>query len=534
MLPTELWAIVDNCLHLRDRWSLVGVCKESRDAVHLNCKLRNCLNAEQATAWLRVVVLGQSVFLTGGAGVGKTFTLRAIASAILEEIAIGNDAVSIVSPTGAAARLASTDRIVAKTVHLMFNIRRRKRTLDSKPVVFQEGVASMNQTEDDYEDDYEDEECGLETAVLDVHTLRRLRALRLLIIDEVSMLSGSMLELMDEALRVAHSSKASFGGCSILAVGDFYQLAPVTKNSETKVWAFDSTCWSFLKPIQLTQVVRQSNQKFAEVLNRMRIGMCTMDDAAWINASTRKVGEGQLSLFPSNIKCRQRNKQMLSGLHGAAATYSCTKYCIERTCTEPWTTVVIPNEHLPKPARYSSAVEETLHIKEGCRVRCTKNIYTGTYPERDLIVANGQRGTVLSLGHDVFDEVCVLVHWDSMGSREPEETVIKAVSWSRRQKFNSREGKPIYAITKQLPLAAAFAITLHAAQGGSIDSNYDVDHRGFEPDARGNWVTKPASAYVALSRATDVLNIRLLRRFRCSDAVVHDAVTRYYKGVFGQ
>ena len=542
-LPVELWRVVINNVSNCDLWSFLGLCKDAKESVLERCahehKGEHPLNMEQVDAWIRVILLGQCVFLTGGAGVGKTHTLRNIAD---EFLAVAEpSALAVAAPTGAAARLASTSTTVAKTIHLLFNIRNTKRLAGSPPCTFvddspEDPEARLQSLGDDtYVVEENDEEGGKPTSVLNSKTKQCLQSLKLLIIDEVSMLSRELLELMDASLQAARSSKKPFGGCVVLAVGDFFQLAPVAKAGS---WAFKSTSWAHFRPIQLTRIIRQSDEKFAGILNRIRVGACSSSDAAWIRSKSSRPGDAQFSIFPSNAKCKRRNSQMMARLTGQRASLPCLQYCVELISLKPWRTRFLREDDTPHFVKHSeNAGAKDLELKVNCRVRCTKNVYkpvvgdesVSVGDERTLRVANGQRGTVVSIDDD-HDYVVVL--WDKIGDSEPEEITMGRELWARRWRSRSG-GKIIIAVTKQFPLLPAFAITLHAAQGASVASEIDVDHRAVEPDARGKWVTKPASAYVALSRATSIENVRLLARFEASDAKCDPEVADYYFQTFG-
>lgn len=544
-LPVTLWKVVIDSVSNCDLWSFLGLCKDAKAAVIERCSHghdgEHALNTEQVDAWIRVILLGQCVFLTGGAGVGKTHTLRNIADEFLS--AEEPSALAIAAPTGAAARLASTSRIVAKTIHLLFNIRNTKRLAGSPQCTFvDDSPADPEQTLQSLQDDTEGvdedhEEGGKPTSVLNYKTTQRLQSLKLLIIDEVSMLSQELLELIDVSLQAARSSKKPFGGCVVLAVGDFFQLAPVAKAGS---WAFKSTSWTHLRPIQLTRIIRQSDNKFAEILNRTRVGACSSSDAAWIRSKSYRHGDAQFAIFPSNKKCQNRNAQMMARLSGQSTYLPCRQYCVELISSKPWHTQFLSPEHTPHRVKYSdNPSAKDLQLKVNCRVRCTKNVYsreltnstTLSENERSLCVANGQLGTVVSIDDD---QNCVKVLWDKIGDSEPEELSMAREWWPRRWRSKSGgKAKTIIAITKQFPLLPAFAITLHAAQGASVSSAIDIDHRGVEPDASGKWVTKPASAYVALSRATSIENVRLLSRFEASDARCDPEVADYYFRTFG-
>jgi hypothetical protein len=130
----------------------------------------------------------------------------------------------------------------------------------------------------------------------------------------------------------------------------------------------------------------------------------------------------------------------------------------------------------------------------------------------------------------------VAVLWDALGEHEARETVVRRSRWVRRQSFEV-DDCAVYAAARQVPLALAAAITIHSAQGGTFSQQLDVDPRGMQPVRQngrpGRWVPKPASAYVAMSRATCIANVRIESSFSKQDVVADPFVLGYYRRVFG-
>ena len=584
-LPQEVWEL---CVTEGNADALFGVDRASREAVIRVIGKQQALNREQAIAYVRVVHLGQRIFLDGPAGTGKSYLVKAMAAVALRRWGAGS--MAIVAPTGAAAQVASSRVLMASTIHRAFNIRTRKRAVDepSVHVPTEAEEQSLGETEEPpmtdagghgatpselelalaYDPDAlsaatpAEHLCGLETVVLDRTTRTRLsKPLRVLVIDEVSMTSRRMLELCDQALRVARGHDAPFGGCAVVMSGDFYQLKPIAKASTgdagESVWAFTSPVFpDRTHTVQLVQQVRQAaDPEFGGFLNRLRVGECTEQDLAWFNRSVTRRGDQPvpdhtLMLTPSHKKNNAENVAQLSKLPGELCVSRETRACVAVVSTSPWRTERLDPQRLRFAPTYPY-VDERIELKVGARVRCKRNIYTGTWPERTLSVANGQRGTALRIESEIVDppghsndadgadapghrRTVVRVLWDKIGDMQAYTTTVHCVVHARRQAHKTDEGHPVLAMSYQLPLALGFAVTIHSAQGASVDAPLCVDHRAFTcvPDMRRptekHWFRTYGSAYVAISRVTRLAHLRLLAPLTAQQARADPEVLRRF------
>ena len=566
-LPSDAWYGVACNMQDVDCGALISVCKDARDSVFNVLSERYGLNSEQVLAFAAVVMLGKSVFLTSGAGCGKTFCTKTITDVLVKQL--GEGRVAVCAPTGTAARQASTLQLKAQTVHLLFGIQNRARLRGSQPFVFyssstrdadMEGDGEQLQHEQQANSDEDEDEpsassgeraLGAPTAHITTQVAARLKALRVLILDEVSMVSAEMLDVIDATLRAVRGATRPWGGCVVLAAGDFHQLSPVQTTrdllrSDGKVFAFESDVWSSLKPLQLTQVVRQNDPTFAAVLNRVRVGKATWSDVHWLERnSTHFVPgkEARRAMFQSNKRCEARNLVMMARETGEEAKFHASRYCLLMPDRDNDDFTWVSESNLSGPIRYPSGrFAESLTLRVGARVACIKNMYSSSDAAcRVLLVSNGQMGTVTGYEYETQPNAAgaaprptgVHVKWDALSSTVPKTTtVVRPVAWSKRQKFK-HHGRKVKAVTRQLPLLPGFARTVHASQGASIETEVDVDPLGWTRNASGKWVPCPALAYVALSRVTRVGLLRLVGRIS-PDKVVADArVVAYYASVFG-
>ena len=142
------------------------------------------------------------------------------------------------------------------------------------------------------------------------------RSLEVLVIDEISMISGEFLDYLSNQVaeirdpRPANVKKEegeisapgyyAFGGIQLLFCGDFFQLPPIatTRRSDENLstntdycrvynrgYAFESLTWHAADIVfhELTHVMRQKDEKFVTLLNRFRTGRHTSSDLAVLN-----------------------------------------------------------------------------------------------------------------------------------------------------------------------------------------------------------------------------------------------------------
>ena len=107
----------------------------------------------------------------------------------------------------------------------------------------------------------------------------RIRCVKVLLIDEISMISADLLNKIDYVFKNVRFDQRPFGGVRILASGDFLQLSPVFKNTfEDATFAFNSKAWkdANIKTFELKKLVRQSaTSEFAKLLQKIRLGEAT-------------------------------------------------------------------------------------------------------------------------------------------------------------------------------------------------------------------------------------------------------------------
>jgi hypothetical protein len=301
-----------------------------------------------------------------------------------------------------------------------------------------------------------------------------------------------------------------FGGVCVVASGDFAQLGPVVHWSVKKPFAFQHPSWTALRPILMETVLRQRDVQMVEVLGRMRLGRTTHRDCRWLVAkSSRRREHAERALFSSNKLTKARNKEMFERVDAAVVVL---KPHFDVRVKEGGT-MSVEQAEIRFEARLRMPNAEPLELKLGARVRCTRNVYRFDGCDRELQVANGNMGVVSGL-----DDHGVQVDFDDGRSL----TMPKVFKY-RLQRF-THEGSPVYCRALFVPLALAWATTVHTAQGASIDGPVDINPVGMRLVA-GDWNTNPGLGYTAVSRATSIENVRFLKdptpdNFKCDRAVL--------------
>lgn len=346
---------------------------------------------------LEVLKTGANVFLTGEPGAGKTHTIGMFTEWLDKE----KKDYSITASTGIAA-----SHLDGSTIHSWsgLGIRRdlQKAQLD--------GIAR------------------------NTWLVEKMKGVKVLVIDEISMLDAVTLNDIDNILKAIHNNKKPFGGIQVVLVGDFFQLPPVSKGYDEKLFAFESRAWNeaSMNICYLTEQHRQSDTVFLEILSAMRAGTVTdqhRDTLLACSLSTKP----DTQLFTHNADVDALNKTELEKLSGKEKTYQMEEggiptmiETLKRGCLSP----------------------EKLVLKVGAVVMFTRNNFNSGY-------VNGSIGKVEKFNNS-GEPVVRLLNGDLV---TPE-----IAKWSIRQR---REEK---AYIKQIPLRLAWAITVHKSQGMSLDS----------------------------------------------------------------
>ncbi len=442
--------------------------------------MTSILNPEQIAA-LAAVKKGRNIFLTGAGGTGKSHTIRAIQN----WGAAAGVRVAVTAMTGCAALLLGNG---AKTLHSWAGV----------------GLAR------------EAPEALAAIVAKNKRACRRWTATQALIIDEVSMMTPEFLDKLDlVARRVRKRPSLRFGGIQLVLAGDFCQLPPVTKGiSDEEIatsprFIFEAPLWPTLvdEVHELTAIVRQKEPEFQQLLTEARLGRLSPSSVrlleqrkghAWHEQEIRPT-----LLFNRNAEVDTVNRVNMAALDGERHTYDAQVVQDPSKRADHTAPLVSPDDpdiqnalnRLDNDAPY----EKTLELCIGAQVMLLTNM------DQEAGLVNGSRGVVTGYSFGGLPIVRFL--------SSPEPVVIDRVNW----------WLPDYEWIgrAQIPLKVAYAITIHKAQGATLDSALvDIGPSTFEY----------GQAYVALSRVRSLGGLYVYkldaRKIRC-----HPAVAAFYDGL---
>lgn len=403
----------------------------------------------QEKRFAAAALAGRNCFLTGMAGTGKSTTLRAFIRDSIKRV-------DVTAPTGVAAL-----NVGGMTIHRFCGM-----MLGPQP----------GQSNEDY---YEALRRDPRKSIL--AGFNRVRRCEVLVVDEVSMLPGRQLDFVEYLFRRLRGRDEPFGGCQVIATGDFLQLPPVRKSdAEPYDWAFQSRAWEAaeFKTISLEIVRRQDEPAFVRALSEFRVGHVWGGTARLLQSRVRSFPpSGMPRLFTHNVQVDKWNAFQLSELPGEESV-------LEAEQTGP--------EHQREFLTKNLLTPATLVLKPGAMVMFTVN--KNESGKRDPLFVNGQMGVVerVSIGDEPseMDRVWVNTHGQ----------VIEVERFIWRYDSNDPEA----ATFSQFPLRLAWAMTIHKSQGLTLDAAY-LDIRA---------AREPGQAYVAVSRVRTLAGLQFKEWFK--------------------
>ncbi|MDZ4663063.1 MAG: AAA family ATPase [Pseudomonadota bacterium] len=381
---------------------------------------------DQKRAW-ELLQSEYNVFVTGEAGSGKSYIIR--------HFMLNRDVKKfpVLASTGAAAVLVG-----GRTFHSFMGLG-----------IMEGGV-----------------DATVERARLDRRLRKRLRDAEGFIVDEVSMLSGPMLQAAERICRMCREVEEPWGGLRVIAVGDFAQLPPVQQGNQPRSWAFLDSVWEMtnFQAVVLKQNMRSGDGEFLTILNDIRRGKVNDVVETFLNRKTitpEEIFEGT-RLFPRRIQTDAYNSRELEKLPGNVT-------CFQSVYSGKAKAIEQLKKHSPLP--------DELFVKTNALVMLRQND-----PKQRWV--NGSTGYIRQISKI---EISIELLNGRMIKIEP-------ASFS----LLDAEGIPVAAVTN-FPISLAYAATIHKAQGMTLDRLM----------VNLNALWEPGQAYVALSRVIDPVHLRI-------------------------
>jgi ATP-dependent DNA helicase PIF1 len=418
------------------------------------------LSKEQKYAYHKFIK-GDNLFITGPGGTGKTRLIKYL----VEYSKSANKSVQVCAMTGCAAIILQCN---ARTIHSWSGIKLAK--------------GPRNKI--------------IEGVVRSKYAAKAWRAAKILILDEVSMLSKKVFEVIEEIGRTVRKSTLPFGGLQVVFVGDFYQLPPVGTEGEpdTEQFCFESPIWNTVfkseNHIELKTMFRQKDPNYIDILMQIRKGSIDEEKKnilqEYVNRNydpEKNNGCVPTKLFAIRSKVDYVNTQMFAKLKEKEYVF---EYSFKMDClTYLDSGKILPPEVLQKSNGLSITDKETelelilnnsqcnkiLRLKKGAAVMCTINL------DMDSGICNGSQGIII----DIIEQGPTIT---------PVVKFSNGIIRRMNPHYWQSEDYPTLAVG-QLPLCLAWALTIHKIQGATLNmAEIDI----------GKSIFEYGQSYVALSR----------------------------------
>jgi ATP-dependent exoDNAse (exonuclease V) alpha subunit len=377
------------------------------------------------------MLTGKNIFLTGEPGAGKTYTLNKF----IEYARQLGKRIAITASTGIAA-----SHIDGVTVHSWSGL----------------GIAEQISDE-------ELERMSWKPYIRDKYT-----RCDILIIDEVSMLHGHYLDMVERACRWVRRNDLPFGGLQVILVGDLFQLPPVSRDGDPE-YVHQSEAWlkADLTVCYLTEQHRQgADDKLLTLLRAMRQGDFNDEQKTWLESRKGASDDDSITrLYTHNVDVDAMNRRKLEELNATIKTHQM------RHDGDPYRVQAMKRNIL---------APETFYWAVGAEVMFVANNFDDGY-------VNGTRGTITGISSDGSPIVKTI---------DGAEIEVENHTW----KAYDDQGQYIVAEVTQYPLRLAWAVTIHKSQGMSLDAAEIDLSKAFTP----------GMGYVALSRVRSLEGLHLV------------------------
>ena len=446
------------------------------------------LSAEQLRVYQRFVQ-GHNLFVSGPGGSGKSFLIRYMVRHLYSVGRIHQ----VTSTTGCSSILLSSQihvgdtgrPIVVKTIHSWSGIRLGKGAL---PDI-------------------------LRTVMKNRKAVKEWKRVRTLIIDEVSMLSGKLFTVLDTLGRTLRGVDRPFGGIQVVCLGDLYQLSPVGDYGDpaSASFCFESPAWDATfapeNHVELTTIYRQRDDLYKSILHEVRVGTLSEDNKRRLQERVKLTycpddhgGVVPMKIFATRDQVSRINAAQYQRVEEPEQVYAMGFVRHAKRYVE--TGEAIPEDVLERCAQLSQedveqecqqlasnvAAEAEIRLKRGVPVMCLMNL------DVQAGIANGSLGIVVDFvvggvvsggggGVEMFPVVRFY------------HGVVRTI-----EPYTWQSGDIPTVCVRQLPLALAYATSIHKMQGASLDV--------CEMDL-GSTIFAEHQTYVALSRVRSLEGVYL-------------------------
>lgn len=425
----------------------------------------------------------ESVFITGGAGTGKSYLIRKI----IDELEKNNLKILITASTGTAAY-----NINGRTVHNALGLKHKP---EKNQMYTKEHI---------------------------------INSIDVIVIDEISMISCELFDIIYEGINEIRFKNKINKNIQYILVGDFLQLPPVDKNNKNIKFAFESKNWKkcINKIIELKLNFRNKNNIYLDILEKIRNGICTYEDEIFIkNLSKNSINYKEIiptKIYITNREVNQENDNNLSKLKGKLYKYEMIyekNYNIDDD--DDNLNIKDLNDFLDNIINNCNI--KCIDLKVGAQIIITRNISKDVY--------NGCRGIVIGFKQDYEIKNNNIPDWKKekiskiyefikknnnvlpIIKLENDKTfILEPISFIYDGMYDS------YVDIIQLPIKLAYAMTVHKCQGMSINKCI----------IKLNGIFVSGQTFVALSRITNLDNMKVIN-FNRKKVYADEKCINFYK-----
>jgi ATP-dependent DNA helicase PIF1 len=440
---------------------------------------------------------GENVFISGAGGSGKSFLIRHFVRYLM--LNKPEKKFQVTSTTGCSSVLLGENIQNTKEYGKMISV---------KTIHSWSGMRLCKGDDD-----------KIVTSIINNrHAIKEWRKVHVLFIDEISMLSEKMLNILEKTARIARKNVRPFGGIQVVFLGDMFQLAPVpdADDAESARFCFESPAWSFIFPIEnhieLKTIFRQTDNTFKEILGEIRVGKLSKANAdilaGYIGRQPEKDGIVPPKILSTRSKVEYVNNSQYENIKETEHIFQSRVYTNFTTFADSGKAISMEDkvtfsqlspqevELEIKIVKNNITAPDELKLKRGCPVMCLVNV------NLEIGICNGSLGVVEGfvdgLGHPIVK------------FRNGVRLIIEPHSWQNAE-------YPTICI-QQYPLCLSFANTIHKLQGATLDmAIMDL----------GSSIFTEGQIYVALSRIRTLEGL-YLNAFRPDKIRVNSKVVEFY------
>ncbi|KAI3639501.1 hypothetical protein MIR68_002516 [Amoeboaphelidium protococcarum] len=463
-------AIIESDSDEGNAGSPLVVCSDGESVVNVQTEDQYAqLSDEQKFVLNEVVTNGKNAFITGSAGVGKSFLLRSIIRQLKGKH--GEEKVAVTSSTGVAALL-----IDGQTLHSFAGVGLGNGS--------KEHLAKMMEKKN-------------------IHAASRWKNTRVIVIDEISMVDADFFDKLEHIAKQTRRSSLPFGGIQVVCVGDFFQLPPVSKDKHFPArYCFEAESWQRViqNKFVLTKIFRQKDDVFVRVLNEMRTNSLSEDSIRLLKSLNRPLelpdGIQPAELFSLRWQVDKVNTARINALPGESRLFEASD------------SLANPNDEFTKKRLDQVIAPVKLELKLDAQVMLVTNL------EQNQGLVNGSMGKVIGFTEpEAQQESYPIVCFPPTANRQLEIVrIIRRHEWT----FEDARGRQV-GCRKQIPLIPSYAISIHKSQGQTIDWLKIDLGKAFEY----------GQSYVAVSRATTLDGIQILN-FDLNKVKANPKVVQFY------